>query len=311
VARETVKRALHLLPAERLIISRQGSGAFVRAQTQRPVELRPHIEAAFERPHVSIDFAGETLHDALTEALDKVRAGQLAPESITLRLLLSDLGAPTALPARADTGADDPAVRHRAQRITRRAVDGILDQVHELADLGVVPATTATARVHASSPQLELCLLAFLIGIRTPPRGQHRGHPLPNIDLVRTRRAGRDSFRSLVAWPTLGATTLAVEDADVFPPPGLPEISGVLRVIRHIDLEPVEPQRPRRLVIGCAPFSDIGIAVSFAVAVLVAARSIPRGTASAIFDGTAGISRTVGPDRPSSACMPPSIRRSG
>src|SRR5262245_13769121 len=65
VARETVKAALRHLQADRLIISRQGSGSYVRAQTERPVGLRPHIEAAFERPHVSIDFAGfsgETLH---------------------------------------------------------------------------------------------------------------------------------------------------------------------------------------------------------------------------------------------------------
>src|SRR5215207_4828154 len=58
VARETVKSALRILREERLIISRQGSGAYVRAQTERPVGLRPHVEAAFDRPHVSVDFAG-------------------------------------------------------------------------------------------------------------------------------------------------------------------------------------------------------------------------------------------------------------
>src|SRR3954469_12729827 len=129
VARETVKRALEILRAERLIVSRQGSGAFVRAQTQRPVELRPHIEAAFERPHVTIDFAGfsgETLRDALAEVLDKVRAGRLAPESIAMRLPVSGRAAPMPLPARAETQADDPAVRDRADRITRRAVEGII-----------------------------------------------------------------------------------------------------------------------------------------------------------------------------------------
>src|SRR3954470_20228205 len=99
VARETVKRALELLRSERLIVTRQGSGAFVRAQTQRAVELRPHIEAAFERPRVSIDFAGfsgETLRNALTEALDKVRAGSFTPETLVVRILISDMSAPMA-----------------------------------------------------------------------------------------------------------------------------------------------------------------------------------------------------------------------
>ncbi|MEV6634387.1 GntR family transcriptional regulator [Actinoplanes sp. NPDC051470] len=162
VARETVKRALELLRSERLIVTRQGSGAFVRAQTQRAVELRPHIEAAFERTHVSIDFAGfsgETLRDALAEALDKVRAGRLAPETIAVRVLISDMTAPMALPARAETQSDDPAVRERAERITRRAADGIIDQVAELGDLGLVRSATAEVRMHRASPLFKLYLL--------------------------------------------------------------------------------------------------------------------------------------------------------
>jgi DNA-binding transcriptional regulator YhcF (GntR family) len=162
VARETVKRALEILRSERLIISRQGSGAFVRAQTQRAVELRPHIEAAFEQEHVSIDFAGfsgETLRDAISEALDKVRAGRLAPKSISIRVMLSDMSVPMALPARAETRLDDPVVRERAERITRRAADGILDQVHELADLGLVPSSAAQVRVHRATPLFKLYIL--------------------------------------------------------------------------------------------------------------------------------------------------------
>lgn len=162
VARETVKRALELLRAERLIVTRQGSGAFVRAQTQRAVELRPHIEATFERSHVSIDFAGfsgETLRDALAEALDKVRAGRLAPETIAVRVLISDMSAPMALPARAETQSDDPAVRERAERITRRAVDGIIDQVGELGDLGLIRSATVEVRMHRASPLFKLYIL--------------------------------------------------------------------------------------------------------------------------------------------------------
>src|SRR5689334_11192479 len=116
VARETVKAALRLLAAEHLIVSRQGSGTFVRAQTERPVGLRPHVEAAFERTHVSIDFAGfgsEILRNTLSEVLDKVRAGRLTPESVVIRIMVSDMSVPMALPCRADTAADDPAVRMR------------------------------------------------------------------------------------------------------------------------------------------------------------------------------------------------------
>jgi DNA-binding transcriptional regulator YhcF (GntR family) len=162
VARETVKRALELLRAERLIVTRQGSGAFVRAQTQQAVELRPHIEAAFERPHVTVDFtgfSGQTLRDALSEVLDKVRAGRLAPETIAIRVLISDMSVPMALPARAETQADDPAVRERADRITRRAADGIIDQVAELADLGLVRSATVEVRMHRASPLFKLYVL--------------------------------------------------------------------------------------------------------------------------------------------------------
>ncbi len=162
VARETVKRALEILRADRLIVSRQGSGAFVRAQTQRAVELRPHIEAAFDRAHVSIDFAGfsgETLRDAMTEVLDKVRAGRLAPESIAIRMLLSDMSVPMALPADAATKLDDPDVRGRMDRIMRRAVDGVIDQVRELGDLGLVKSSTINVRVHSAAPLVKLYVL--------------------------------------------------------------------------------------------------------------------------------------------------------
>ena len=82
VAPMTVQNALRELREEGLIVSRQGSGVFVRERTERPVGLRPHIERAFERPHVTIDFAGfsgETLHGVMQEPLDKIRIGRLTP----------------------------------------------------------------------------------------------------------------------------------------------------------------------------------------------------------------------------------------
>ncbi|MBC8093383.1 MAG: winged helix-turn-helix transcriptional regulator [Pseudonocardia sp.] len=162
VARETVKAALRTLRDERLIVTRQGSGAFVRAQTELPVGLRPHIEMAFGRSTVSIDFAGfssETLYGALQEPLDKIRAGRLTPESISLRILLSDMAVPMALPCRVDTRQDDPAVRGRIERITRRSVDGIVDSINEIADLGLVGTATAAVRVHGIPPVFKLYII--------------------------------------------------------------------------------------------------------------------------------------------------------
>lgn len=162
VARETVKAALRILRDERLIVTRQGSGAFVRAQTERPVGLRPHLEEAFSRPNVTVDFAGfsgETLHGALTEPLDKIRAGRLTPETIMVRLLLPDPTAPMALPCRAETQEDDPAVRARAERITRRHTEAIVDAVRELGDLGLVATATAEVRLHRAAPLFKLYIL--------------------------------------------------------------------------------------------------------------------------------------------------------
>jgi DNA-binding transcriptional regulator YhcF (GntR family) len=162
VARETIKSALRILREERLVVSRQGSGAFVRAQTERPVGLRPHVEAAFEQPHISIDFAGfssETLHGAIQEPLDKIRAGRLTPESIAIRILLPDLTEPSAIPSRAEPAGDDPAVRQRACRIARRHTESITDSVGELATLGLVRNATAEIRAHGGTVLSKLYII--------------------------------------------------------------------------------------------------------------------------------------------------------
>lgn len=156
VARMTVQQALRILKDEGLVASRQGSGMFVRERTARPVGLRPHIEQAFEKEHVRIDFSGytaETLHGIVAEPLDKVRERRLSPQSIKIRLLLSDMTRPLAIPV-ATTG--DPAssggVRERMAEISARHAGAIADAVEELADLGLVPEATVELRVHGSAP---------------------------------------------------------------------------------------------------------------------------------------------------------------
>ncbi len=162
VARMTVQQALRILREEGLIVSRQGSGVFVRARTVRPVGLRPHVERAFESGRVAIDFAGfsgETLHGALQEPLDMVRSGRHVPESIRIRALLPDPTAPWAIPCRVEDLADDPEFRERSRGIMHRSIAPLLESVTELADLGLVANATAEIRVHHAAPLFKLYLI--------------------------------------------------------------------------------------------------------------------------------------------------------
>ena len=162
VARMTVQQAVRLLRDEGLIVSRQGSGVFVRERTARAIALRPHVERAFEQPKVSIDFAGfsgETLHGVLQEPLDKIRVGQLVPESVEIRVLIPDPGQPWAIPCRVADLGDEPAFRERAEQISRRHTDSITESVAELADLGLVKTASAQVRVHGSVPMFKLYIL--------------------------------------------------------------------------------------------------------------------------------------------------------
>jgi DNA-binding transcriptional regulator YhcF (GntR family) len=159
VARETIKNAMRYLTEERLIITRQGSGAYVRARTERQVGLRPHLEAAFQREHVTIDFAGfsgETLNNTLSEVLDKVRAGRLTPESLRMRILTSDTSAPMVIPRRVDASETDHSLQKRADRIARRSLDSIIDSVTELADMGILKSANVEVRVNNLTPWFKL-----------------------------------------------------------------------------------------------------------------------------------------------------------
>lgn len=150
VSRMTIQQALRVLKDESLVVARQGSGVFARERTEKPVGLRPHIEKAFEADEVSIDFLGytaETLHGAIAEPLDKIRAGRLTPKSIRIRILVSDMTQPLALPVAVDNvERDSAAARARMADLSTRYIGGVTDAVQELGDLGLVPDATVETR---------------------------------------------------------------------------------------------------------------------------------------------------------------------
>lgn len=163
IARATVQQSLRVLRDEGLIVSRQGAGVFVREKTARPVGLRPHIEQAFEESNVRIDFVGysaETLAGALTEPLDKIRTGRLTPQSIQIRILVSDMSRPLALPVAVDRDeAVSAQARARMAKISARHLDSITATVEELEDLGLVPSATVETRLHGSAPSFKAYIL--------------------------------------------------------------------------------------------------------------------------------------------------------
>jgi hypothetical protein len=183
---------MRLLRDEGLIVSRQGSGIYVRERITRAVALRPHVERAFEQPKVSVDFSGfsgETLHGVLQEPLDKIRVGQLAPESITIRILVPDANLPWGVPCRVEDLADEPAFRERHRHIMQRHTEAITESVGELADLGLVNSATAQVRIYGTVPMFKLYILngteAFF-GFY--PISKHTvtldGQPVPMYDLM-------------------------------------------------------------------------------------------------------------------------------
>jgi hypothetical protein len=133
-----------------------------RERTARAVALRPHVERAFEQSKISIDFAGfsgQTLHGVIQEPLDKIRTGQLVPESLDIRILIPDTSQPWAVPCRAADLSDEPAFRQRAEQIGRRHTDAIIESVTELADLGLVQTARAQVRTHGTAPLFKLYIL--------------------------------------------------------------------------------------------------------------------------------------------------------
>ena len=192
VARMTVQQAMRVLRDEGLIVSRQGSGIYVRERTTRAVALRPHVERAFEQPKVSIDFSGfsgETLHGVLQEPLDKIRIGQLVPESITIRILVPDTSLPWGVPCRIENLADEPAFRERHRHIMQRHTEAITESVDELADLGLVKSATAQVRLHGTVPLFKLYILnGTEVFSGFYPVSKHTvtldGQPVPMYDLM-------------------------------------------------------------------------------------------------------------------------------
>jgi hypothetical protein len=93
------------------------------------------------------------------ELLDKIRTGEIKPESVSIRMLLPDTTRPMAVPCRVEDLADDPEYRARMHQITGRHAYAILETVQELARLGRIKEASTEIRAYQVPPLFKLYLL--------------------------------------------------------------------------------------------------------------------------------------------------------
>lgn len=178
VSRDTVVKVLHELANEGLVESRQGSGTRVRphpetlkAQQQIPsvtrdgkgsrVTLAPLIDAAFEAPHVTLDvftLTSESLEAHIKIQAGRVRSGEIAPQSVKVRMLLPDES--TYLPyPRAKDDPDDPRPQERLRAITDAHSGSMKRTLKELAEDGRVEEVSVEIRHVPLAPTFKVYLL--------------------------------------------------------------------------------------------------------------------------------------------------------
>ncbi|WP_415949828.1 GntR family transcriptional regulator [Streptomyces sp. KLOTTS4A1] len=178
VSRDTVSRVLRMLAKEGLIEARRGSGTRVRehpetlrAQQQiqsltrdgssRRVTLGPLIARAFEAPEVSLDvftLTSESLDAHVRLQAERVRSGEIAPRSVTVRMLLPD--ASTHLPyPRSKDNPTDPRPQERLRAISENHSQSLKRALDELAREGLVQSVSVEIRTVPLAPAFKVYLL--------------------------------------------------------------------------------------------------------------------------------------------------------
>ncbi|MGW3019598.1 GntR family transcriptional regulator [Streptomyces longwoodensis] len=170
VSRDTVQRVMRELVSEGWIESRQGSGSRVvktqrihspRTGARQGTTLGPLLGAVFEQPHVTLDvytLTSESLDAHIRLQVERIRAGEIAPARIALRMLLPDDTEPLPYPA-VKGDPRDTRLLHRMRAITRRHTESLLQALADLRTEGLVPSVAVTFRRVRLTPTFKLYLL--------------------------------------------------------------------------------------------------------------------------------------------------------
>jgi DNA-binding transcriptional regulator YhcF (GntR family) len=146
VSRDTVQRVIQELANEGWIENRQGRRARVikhqriqsktarATRSRRPMTLGPLISEAFERPEVNLDvytLTSESLDAHIRLQAERIRAGDIEPERVRLRVLLPSESLEQPYP-RASDPKDDTRLRDRLRHITKRHTESLHQVLRDL-----------------------------------------------------------------------------------------------------------------------------------------------------------------------------------
>ena len=172
VSRDTVQRVLKALAGEGWIESRQGSGTRVimiqriqaptakTAQPGRAVTLGSLISEAFAQSEITLDvytLTSESLDAHVRVQAERIRAGEIAPQRIALRMLLPSETLELPYP-RAKDPAYNEAMRQRLLAITRLHTASLQGALGELRTEGLVPTVEVKIRHAPLTPTFKLYL---------------------------------------------------------------------------------------------------------------------------------------------------------
>ncbi|MFI6944273.1 winged helix-turn-helix domain-containing protein [Streptomyces sp. NPDC050418] len=178
VSRDTVVKVLHELADEGLVESRQGSGTRVRAHPEtlkaqqqihsvtgdgrsRRVALGPLIARAFQAEDVTLDvftLTSESLDAHIRLQVERVRAGEISPRSVTVRMLLP--AEDTELPyPRMKNDPADPRPRERLRAISDSHTKSLKRALEELARESKVESVSVRIRTVPLAPTFKVYVL--------------------------------------------------------------------------------------------------------------------------------------------------------
>lgn len=181
VSRDTVQRALRELIGEGRVESRRGAGTRVvrggqvPAPRARAATLRESLQRAFEQPEVTLDvftLTAESLEAHTRLQAERIRAGEIAPLRIALRVLLPSES--LRLPYwRTGDRLQDEALQERYLGLSRRYTASMYSVLRTLEAERLVSSVDLEIRRVWFVPQFELYLLngvEALLGLYTAVR---------------------------------------------------------------------------------------------------------------------------------------------